>query len=68
MAWTSADVTALERAIAAGQGARSITFADQTITFNTIDEMLKLRAVMLQELNANSGGSRTRYAATSKGV
>jgi hypothetical protein len=40
MAWTEADLNSLERAIADGRGARSITFSDQSVTFGTIDEML----------------------------
>lgn len=68
MAWSQSDIDALQAAISAGKGARSITFADQSITFNSIDEMLKLLSVMQAQVNANSGGSRTRYAATSKGV
>ena len=69
MAWTSADVDALKTAIADGRGARSITFGDQSITFNSIDDMLKLLAVMAAEAAAVSGStSRTRFAATSKGL
>jgi hypothetical protein len=69
MAWTSADVDALKKAIADGRGARSIAFADQTITFHTVDEMLKLLSVMQQDVAATAGTSqRTRYGAFSKGV
>lgn len=67
MAWTADDIAILERAIVSGKGARTITFGDQSIEFHSIDDMLKLLAVMRQEVNAGSGGSRTRYAATSKG-
>ena len=67
MAWTQADADALRAAIAAGRGARSITFADQTVTFNSIDEMLRLLAEMQQAVNASTGKSRSRVAATSKG-
>jgi hypothetical protein len=69
MAWTAADVAALQAAIAAGKGARSIAFADQVVQFNSIDDMLKLLAVMQGAVNAAAGTSqRTRLAATSKGV
>lgn len=68
MAWTQADVDALERAIAAGRGARTIQFTDQVVTFNSIDEMLKLLAIMRAAVAGAAGTSqRTRYAATSKG-
>lgn len=68
MAWTAADLTALESAIADGRGARTITFQDQSVTFGSVDEMLRLRAAMRQELNNAAGQPRTRYVATSKGL
>lgn len=69
MAWTSTDVENLKTAIADGRGARSITFGDQIVVFNSIDDMLKLLAVMTADVTATSGAqTRTRYAATSKGV
>jgi hypothetical protein len=73
MAWTQADVDALKAAIAAGKGARTITFGDQTINFHSIDDMLKLLSVMQADASqaaAEAAGisSRTRFAATSKGV
>lgn len=69
MAWTQSDIDALKAAIAAGRGARTISFGDQSITFNSIDDMLKLLSVMQADVAAASGGgSRTRFAATSKGL
>lgn len=68
MAWTQTDIDALERAIADGRGARQMSFADQSITFGSVDEMLKLLSVMRQSVAAVAGSSPTRYAATSKGV
>lgn len=72
MAWpTQADLDALDAAIAAriaGGMVRSVTFSDRVATFDSIDDMLKLRAVMAQALNAAAGTSSTRFAATSKGV
>lgn len=69
MAWTQSDVDALQRAIAEGRGARSITFSDQSVTFNSIKEMLDLLSVMQQAVNAAAGRPRNyRVAATSKGL
>lgn len=69
MAWSQTDVDNLKQAIADGRGARSITFENQTIVFNSLTEMLNLLSVMQAEVNAAAGTSqRTRYAATSKGV
>ena len=68
MAWSQSDVDALQSAIADGRGARTITFGDQTITFNSIPDMLQLLATMQAQVSAAAGTTRTRYAATSKGV
>jgi hypothetical protein len=72
MAFTAEDVEALERAIADGRGAKTMTFGDQSVTFNSIADMLALRDKMLgivaAEEAAATGTSRTRFAATSKGV
>lgn len=68
MAWTQTDVDNLKQAIADGRGARTITFSDQSISFNSIPEMLQLLSVMQQEVNTAAGRSKSiRYAATSKG-
>jgi hypothetical protein len=69
MAWSQSDIDALKQAIADGKGARSITFGDQSVTFNSIADMLQLLAVMQADVNATAGAqTRTRFAATSKGV
>jgi hypothetical protein len=68
MAWTQADVEALERAIADGRGARSIQFSDQAVTFSSPAEMLALLSAMKNAVAAAAGTSSTRYAAFSKGV
>ena len=69
MAWTQTDLDALDAAIAAGKGARSIAFSDQVVTFNSIADMLALRAAMKGEIEQAAGTSRRyRLAATSKGV
>lgn len=68
MAFTAADVEALERAIADGRGARTISFGDQSVTFNSIAEMFELRNTMLSIVSETAGLSRTRFASTSKGT
>jgi hypothetical protein len=69
MAWTQSDVDNLRQAIADGRGARSITFENQTVTFGSVDEMLKLLSVMQAAVTTAAGTSqRMRFAATSKGV
>ena len=64
MPWAQSDIDALKTAIADGGTVKSVTFADQTMIFRSLDEMKDLLALMQQDA---TGGSRTRYAATSKG-
>jgi hypothetical protein len=66
MPFTQADIDALKAAMIARGFVRSLTFSDQTLTFDSIDDMLKLLALMEQQVAA--GTSRTRYAAYDKGV
>jgi hypothetical protein len=59
----------MDAALAAGGAVSQLTFGDQSFTFRSIDEMLKLRALMASALAAESGASTNyRVAATSKGV
>lgn len=67
MAFTSDDIDALKRAIADGRGARTISFSDQSVTFNSISEMLQLLAVMQQDVNASTRQGY-RVATVNKGV
>lgn len=57
MAWTQADLTALDNAFKSG--ASSCTYADGRRTdWRSVDEYLKLRALALSEI-ATSAGSAT---------
>lgn len=68
MAFSQSDLDALDAAIAAGRGARQITFNDgQTVAFNSIAEMLSLRAIMKREIDETSSPAY-RLAVTSKGT
>lgn len=67
MPFTAADIETLKQAILDRKGARSITFSDQSVTFDSIDDMRKLLAMMEADITATTITSRTRYAATSKG-
>lgn len=64
--YTQADLDALDAEIEKVRTVSQLQFSDQSITFRPLDELLKMRAVMVQHINAGSGN--TRYAATSKGV
>jgi hypothetical protein len=65
VAFTQSDIDTLKAAIASG--VRSVTFADRTVTYNSIDEMLKALSTMQAEVQ---GSSRNNYrlASVSKGV
>ncbi len=68
MSWTPADLDALERAIAAGRGARIITFDDQSVTFHSLAEMLALRERMRATVHAATRRRQFRLAVVRKGV
>lgn len=58
--WTDEEKAAFQQSIIDRKGARSIAFADQQVVFESSEDSLRQLAVMR--------GSRTRYAAHSKGV
>lgn len=68
MAYTQADLDALDVEIAAIRTAKSTSSGDQSTTFRDLDDLLALRAVMQASITTAAGQTRTRYAATSKGV
>jgi hypothetical protein len=68
MAYTQADLDALDAEIAKVRLIDSTAFADQSTKFRSLEELLMLRSVMAQSIATGAGTSRTRLAATSKGV
>jgi hypothetical protein len=67
MAFTQANLDALDAQYA--KGVRAFTFGDESITLHGVDEYRRLRALMLQSINAAAGRTTTtRLASTSKGV
>lgn len=61
--WTQAQIDALQSSIA--RGVLSVTFADRTVTYQSLKEMRDLLAEMQRSL---TGGQPFRLAATSKGA
>lgn len=57
MAWTSTDLTALETAIKSG--VRHVQYADRSVTYHSLDEMLRLLAAMKNDVAATAGTPRT---------
>lgn len=67
MAYTQADLTALDRAIAAG--ALRVKHADRDVTYRSLEEMMRIRALIAQELaGAAHGGMVFQTPAFSKGL
>ena len=67
MAWTQTQLDAVEAAIASGE--LTVRFGDRTVTYRSMDELLKARAVIQEALDAESGTTTDRFsfAQTSKG-
>lgn len=65
MAVTQADLDAIDAEIAQLRTVKATAFGDQSITFRDLGELYKERERVARLL---AGGSRTRYAATRKGV
>ncbi len=65
MAYTSAQLEALEAAMA--EGVLTVEYADRRVTYRSLDEMRRLRDDIRSELGLASSGSR-RYAQFSKGL
>jgi hypothetical protein len=67
MAWTQPQLDALKDAIA--QGALTVKYADKEVTYRSLDEMMRIKAVMEKEINASStGSSRNIKVGFSKGL
>lgn len=66
MAFTQEQYEALKAAVA--EGALSVRYADKSVTYRSLDEMLRLLKLMATELglNACNDGGR-RYTSFSKG-
>jgi hypothetical protein len=65
VAYTQADIDALDEEIRKVRLVKATEFADQRTEFRPLDELMKLRATMAQSL---AQVNRVRLAATSKGV
>lgn len=66
MAWTLAQLTAIEDAI--GAGALRVKYADREITYADTASMLKVRDMMRRELGLADANAARKYASFSKGL
>ena len=67
MAYTSAQLAALEEAIA--QGALVVQYADKRVEYRSLDDMQRIRRQMRLDLGLDTPGSgHRRYARHDKGL
>ena len=57
MAWVTADLTAIEKAIASGE--LSVRFADRAVQYRSIEELLRARDVIKEAIAQSAGGAAT---------
>lgn len=60
MAVTQADIDALTSAIASGE--RQVTHGGRTVTYRSIDDLIKARDTLQRELNDQTPGARPKQA------
>lgn len=65
MAWTQTDLDKLEAAI--GRGAKTVSYQGETVTYNSLADMLRVRDLMRKQLGL-AGSSQRRYARVLRGL
>lgn len=65
MAFTTSDLDAINAAI--GSGALRVKYADREVTYQTMDDLLKAKAVIEAELGITRVNRGRRFATFSKG-
>jgi hypothetical protein len=68
MAFTATHLAELEATILAVTQGKAVTFNGRSVTRQDLPDLLKLRALMIAEINISAGGASSRLAATSKGT
>lgn len=66
MAFTTAQLTAIEEAIASGQ--LRVKYADKEVEYRSLSEMKQVRDLMRRDLGLISSGSTRIYPTVSKGI
>lgn len=66
MAWTQTDLDALDASIK--KGVRRVSYASGTVEYHSLDEMLKLRALMASEIAGNTAPPATTVGAYCSGL
>jgi len=65
MAWTQEQLDAIEAAIA--QGVLEIEYADKKVKYNSLNDMLRVRDLIRNELGITTNTSNRKYAQFNKG-
>lgn len=66
MAYTLEQYETLQAAIASGSN--SVRYADKSVTYNSVDEMLRVLNLMKAELFPSTVPVRRKYASFDKGI
>jgi hypothetical protein len=66
MAFTQENLDTLNEAIATGT--RSVRYGDKQVDYKTLDEMLRARQIMMQELGLLTPASKKFYSRHNKGL
>jgi hypothetical protein len=67
MAWTTAELAALNQAIA--KGVTQVRYADRTVEYRSLDDMLRIRTLMTDELGlSTTSRSVMKTLGYSKGI
>lgn len=60
VAWSQADIDTLKQNIVESGDQKSVSFGDRSVTFASLDEKLRLLAVMQGEVDAAAGTPRPK--------
>ncbi|TFG65464.1 MAG: hypothetical protein E4H28_04120 [Gemmatimonadales bacterium] len=63
--WTQDKLDALGAAYS--QGAKSVTYGDKTVSFHSVSDYERLRAIALSQINVSAATGRSTVAAFSSG-
>lgn len=67
MAWTQADLDAIDEVIASGE--LTVKYRDREVTYRSMDDLLRARKLILSDLGLSSSfDNRRRLTKTTKGT
>jgi hypothetical protein len=65
VSYTDADLTAVRTALLKGE--RTVQFADRSVTYRSVDELLQVEARILGELTSTQTRAKQTFGVASKG-